>query len=90
MSAFAERALIGGLPPNPRYGGRPPERWALAFGSSETMTLRPSCLGGTGPYRVRNLEVSVLYVHRLPWQSHGSRSMNDHRCTKQEGKQEAV
>ena len=32
----------------------------------------PSCLGDTGPCRVRNLEVSALYEHRLPWHNCGS------------------
>ena len=72
MSAFAERALIGGLPRTPLRGGRPPEDLALASGGSEHKTLHPPCPGDTGPCRVRNQEVSALYGHRLLWQNRGS------------------
>ena len=60
MSAFAQRALIGGFPPDPRYGGRSPEQLAFASGGSEHNTLRPSCPGPLGPL----LSQSPLYSGR--------------------------
>ena len=74
MSAFAQRALIGGLPPSPHYGGRLPGRLALASGGSEHKILHPSCLGDTGPYCIKNLNASELYGHRLAGYNRGSHS----------------
>ena len=49
VSAFAQRALTVIFPPDPHYGGRPPEDLALTSGGSENKTLRPSCLGSQEP-----------------------------------------
>ena len=78
-AASGEHLACGGAhshcPPPPVYGGRPPGKWALAPGGSEDKILQPSCLRDTGPYLVRNLNVSALYGHRLLRQSRGSWSV---------------
>ena len=75
MNTWLAPVFIGVAPWTPGYGGRPPGRWALASGGSEHKILHPSCLRDTGPYLVRNLNVSALYGHRLLWQSRGSWSV---------------
>ena len=75
VSTLPAAVLTVIAPRPPFYGGRPPGRWALASGGSEHKILHPSCLRDTGPYLVRNLNVSALYGHRLLWQSRGSWSV---------------
>ena len=72
VSTLPAAVLTVIAPRPPFYGGRPPGRWALASGGSEHKILHPSCLRDTGPYLVRNLNVSALYGHRLLWQSQDS------------------
>ena len=51
MSAFAERALIGGLPPNPRYEGRLPGKQASSSGGlrqDRLLLLAPGTQAPTG------------------------------------------
>ena len=92
---LAKQAFQVAPPPGPPfYGGCPAGRWVLAPGGSGHKTLRPSCLGDTGPYCVGNLRVSALYAHRLHRNNRGSRAVAGHLpddCrTKQVGKHQAV
>ena len=50
MNTRLTPVFIGVVPQTPCYGGRPIDGWGVTIRRSENMTMRPSCLGDTGPY----------------------------------------
>ena len=72
MSAFAQRALIGGLPPSPHFTGDTLLRDGKFYTAGKIRTGRFFSPRGHRPLQSGNLEASALYVHRLLWHNCGS------------------
>ena len=89
MNTWLTPVFIGVAPWTPGYGGRPPGGWALASGGSEHKTLRFSCLGGTGPYKVKIWKylrcTNTAYLGKTV-----TAGPSDHRRTKQVGAHQAA
>ena len=89
MNTWLAPVFIGVAPWTPGYGGRPPGGWALASGGSEDKTLRPSCLGDTGPYKVEIWKCPHCTDTAYPGKTVAA-GPSDHRRTKQVGRHQAV
>ena len=89
MNTWLAPVFIGVAPWTPVYGGRPPERWALASGGSGHKTLHLSCLGPQGPTGAEIKKclhcTNTAYLGKTV-----AAGPSDHRRTEQVGTQEAV